>query len=201
MKISLLSLAVITCMIITSFGSCKKHTEIIADNPFGLPNATANGSNIFACRINDSNWIVKLSIFNLGSSFLRNNNRDTFSLSGSGAPNRALSLISFVVFDKIKTGSSYKFIDTNKAIVNTFRQSANCGPTIGYGGSQWNKAIAGNITITKFTGTYSVPSCCTYGTYDKEAIIAGTFDFVIAIPNCDSIKVTNGRFDINYSQY
>jgi len=182
--------------------SCKKTSTIAPDNPFGLPNATQSGANIFACRVNDSNWIVEDSIFKtLGTSFSRSNNRNTLWILASGAANRTFDLISFTIFDKIKTGSSYRLNDTTKALANTFRILANCGQTVGYGGSQSNNANDGNITITRYSGNYFVPSCCTYGSYDPNAIISGTFNFIIAIPNCDTIKVTNGRFDINYSQY
>jgi len=181
--------------------SCKKGKESFIDNPYGLPNATQTGSNIFACRVNDSNWITKVSSSTLHSSFRTNNGRDTLGLSGSGSSNRLLETIAFSIFDRIQTGKSYRVNDSTKGLVNTFRLFANCGQTSGYGGAQWNKAADGTITITKFTGTYTVPSCCTYGTFERNSIISGTFNFIIPIPNCDTIKVTEGRFDINYSQY
>ena len=194
----LLIILICFCRILTS---CKKDKPIFFDNPYGLPNATQTGANIFAFRVNDSNWITKSSIYNLGTSFSSNNNRDTLRLSGSGSLNRALDVVSFLIFDRIQTGKSYRLNDPTKAFVNTLRLFASCGPTTGYGSAQWNKVTDGNLTITKFSGIYTVPSCCTYGTYDPCAIISGTFNFIISIPNCDTIKVTDGRFDINYSSY
>jgi len=184
-----------------SCNSCKKEIFIEYDNPYQLPNATQSGSNIFACRTNDSNWIAKLSIYTLKTSFLTSNSRDTFSVAASGAINNILNTISISIFDKVKTGSTYNLTDTNKVRVNTLRLFAPCGPTVGYGGSQWNSAVSGKITITKFTGTYFVPSCCTYGTYEPNSIISGTFNMIIPIQGCDTIKIAHGRFDINYSQY
>lgn len=186
---------------LTSCNSCKKEINVEYDNPYELPNATQTGNNTFACRINDSNWVTKRSIYTLRTSFLTSNARDTFSVAASGAENNTLNTITFSIFDKIKTGSTYNLSDTNKVRVNTLRLFAPCGTTVGYGGSQWNKAISGEITITKFTGTYSVPSCCTYGTYEPNSIVSGTFNMIIPILGCDTIKLTNGRFDINYSQY
>ena len=199
MKIGLANF-IILIILMSIFSYCKKTNKIVADNPFGLPNATRTGANIFACRINDSNWILNQpSIFNLQTSFSRSNSRDSLGFGGNS--DGELQLITFAIFDRIKSGSSYRLNDTTKAFVNTFRVLAACGQTIGYGGSQWNKGIDGNITFTRYSGSYTVPSCCTYGTYDPSAIISGTFSFVIAIPDCDSIKVTDGRFDINYSNY
>jgi hypothetical protein len=122
-------------------------------------------------------------------------------LSGSGSSNRALEVITFSIFNRIETGKSYRLNDSTKALVNTLRLFADCGLISGYGDSQWNKAVDGTITITKFTGNYTVPGCCTVGNYEQNSIISGIFNFIIAIPNCDTIKVTDGRFDINYSQY
>ena len=182
--------------------SCKKTSTIVPDNQFGLPNATRSGANIFACRVNDNNWIVDDSSYQrITTSFSTSNNRDSFWVFAAGAADRTFDLILFKIFDKINTGSSYRLNDTTKALANTFRILATCGQTVGYGGSQSNNAIDGNITITRFSGNYFVPSCCQYGSYDPNAIISGTFNFIVAIPNCDTIKVTDGRFDINYSQY
>ena len=183
------------------FISCRKSVSIQYDNPYQLPNATLNGSNIFACRSNDSNWIAKFSIYTVKTSFLTTNNRDTFSVAASGATNNSLNTIIISIFDKVQTGATYDLSDTNKVRVNTLRLFASCGPPAGYGGSQWNRATSGKITITKYSGNYFVPSCCTYGSYEPNSIIAGTFSMIVPIQNCDTIRLTNGRFDINYSQW
>ena len=126
MKISS-SFSLLVVMAFCTYGtSCKKSTIISSDNSYGLPNAIQTGANIFACRINDSNWITKASILNLGTSFFRSNNRDTLKLSGSGSLNRVLDVISFSVFDKIQTGKSYRLNDTTKAFVNTLVDKAIC---------------------------------------------------------------------------
>lgn len=179
---------------------CRKHHQPPPDNIYGLPNATQKGANMFACRVNGVNWILKKQ-YQLRTSFHRTNSRDTFSFSSTGIPDSILDFITFSINSKIQQGASYRLNDTTIAMTTALRSQAACGPTSGYGGSQWSKAVDGTITISKFSGTYSIPACCTFGDYDANAIVAGTFNFVIAIPGCDSIKVTDGRFDINYSQY
>jgi len=157
---------------------------------------------MFACRINGNNWILqKLNSYKLGTTYSTSNNRDTLAFWASGSPDTILNLIRFSIYSKIKQGITYRLNDTTKAMATTLKLNAACGPSSGYGGSQWSKVTDGSVTISKFSGTYSIPACCSHGDYDANSIIAGTFSFVIAIPGCDSIKVTDGRFDINYSQY
>lgn len=179
---------------------CNKGAVAPADNPYGLPNATQTGANIFACRINDSNWIRSPFEDIVGTSFHKSNGRDTFGIGAEGQSG-LLTSMGITIFERIKEGASYRLNDTTKAIVNMLRLFADCGPTVGYGGVQWNRAYDGNLTITHFSGTYTVPSCCSFGSYDPNSIVSGTFNFIIAIPNCDTLKVTDGRFDINYSQF
>lgn len=55
-----------TCFIL-AFASCKKEKHgPPPDNPYGLPNATTEGKNIFACRVNGQNWISETGIYNMG---------------------------------------------------------------------------------------------------------------------------------------
>ena len=182
---------------------CRKHNDQPPpDNSYGLPNATQTGANIFACRINGNNWVLKkLSSYNVGTSWSTSNNRDTLAFWASGSPDTILSLIRFSINRKIQQGVTYRLNDTITAMATALKLNATCGPSSGYGGLQWGKAMDGFVAISKFSGTYSIPACCSHGDYDAKSIIAGTFGFVIAIPGCDSMKVTDGRFDINYSQY
>lgn len=190
----------ILCIFIVLTGSkCQK--DPMADNSYGLPNATQTGANNFACRVNDSNWISKDYVFSLTTSYHGSNDRDTFWILGPGFGNKTFDYISLRIKSKIQEGGTYRLNNASKNFAETFKTRATCGPTVGYGGSQSNFSIDGHVTITKLSGSYNIPSCCTFGTYDANAIMSGTFDFIIAIPNCDTIKVTDGRFDVNYSVY
>jgi hypothetical protein len=205
-KIQIIPLAALLC-ICFCFAECRKNKSPASDNPYGLPNTTQSGANIFACRVDDSNWIVGAYSSHpatfFSTSFHNKNSRDTLEIGASLSSNTALplNLIVFQINSKIQEGKTYRLNDTTKAFVRTWRELAPCGSTVGYGGSQWNYATDGYITITRFNGTYSIPNCCSYGDYDRNSIISGTFNFIVAVPDCDSIKITDGRFDINYSQF
>ena len=188
--------------------ACPKPYTPPPDNPYGLPNATQTGADVFACRINGVNWIVdddsmvyRYPSFSVGTSFSKSNVRTSFSIGASGSIEAAIGAMGFVVNQPIQQGATYRLNDTTKAYASAMSFFATCGPVSGYGNAQWNTSADGSLTITHFSGTYTVPSCCTYGTYDANAIVSGTFWFYIVPPGCDTIQVTDGRFDINYSQY
>jgi hypothetical protein len=188
---SLLTLALFFCQ-------CRKSKY----NPYsdnGLPPATQKGANIFACKVNGVPWIRSTR---LGTSYNYSNSRDSLGLGSRGKPDSLLNYMGILIKSRVQQGVTYSLKDTSIAWVRIDRWAPPCGPiSSGYGRWQSAYGVDGSITITKFSGTYTVPSCCTYGAHDPDAILSGTFNFVVAIPGCDSIKVTDGRFDINYSTY
>ncbi|MEM1406716.1 MAG: hypothetical protein AAGG59_08080 [Bacteroidota bacterium] len=50
---------------------------------------------------------------------------------------------------------------------------------------EYENALSGAITISKFT-------------IERPYIVSGTFEFTTALNGCDTIRVTDGRFDLNY---
>lgn len=183
-------------------GGCRKHRTTPADNPYGLSNATQTGANIVGCRINGINWMLKkINSNNLHTSWSYSNDRLPLTIAASGTPTIIADQIAITINSEVREGATYSFKDTTQATASIFRLDAPCGATSGYGGAQWTKAIDGSVTITRHSGSYRVPTGYSHGDYDEQSIIAGVFNFVIAIPGCDSIKVTDGRFDINYSLY
>ncbi len=197
-------LLLLLLVITISYIGCQKNNSTPPDNPYGLPNATQTGENMFACRVNGKNYIVSdPNSYTIGISFHNNNTRDTLGVGASGSfTDTSITRIDevWIQIDKqVKEGDTYRLNDTATAFALIHYQSAPCGPTSGYGGSQWLKTYDGDVTISKFSGTYRLIGGTASG-YDPNSIIAGTFNFMIAVPGCDTIKVTDGRFDINYSQ-
>jgi hypothetical protein len=186
----------------STFNACKKTNKTLADNAYGLPNATETGANIFACRVNDSNWIMPNAYLSeIGTSYSGSNNRDSLWFFARGASNFTFYSIRFSILGVIKTGSEFRLNDTTKTFADADAVFLNCKPSDTYGDHESLTAIDGNILFTKFSGTYNVPDCCSRGNYDPNAIISGKFNFTVVFPGCDTIRVTDGRFDINYSQF
>jgi hypothetical protein len=156
---------------------CKKgSTDVQPDNPYGLPNATQTGANIFACRINGVNWIsgTGITILNGGAS------NDTLSLTGADGGANYFERLTIQVFGGAIQGSQKQITTTSstKLFLNTNRTCQ------GIGSVSTNYAVEGNITLTKIDKT--------------NKIISGTFNCKIPMPNCDTLKITDGRYDIGY---
>ncbi len=166
-----------TCFIL-AFAACKKEkNNPPPDNPYGLPNATTEGKNIFACRVNGENWIVQNSIYTLGGGV----QNDTLSVSGSSDGNNYFHRLTLYISENIVSGNSYNINSFNRILL-----SANWTPCNGAMGSNVINqfATSGQIILTK---------------YDADnKIISGKFSCRIPIPNCDTLNITDGRFDIRY---
>ena len=160
-------------------GQCKKKDP---DPLSQLPPATQTGANTFGCLVN-------------GQLYLPGGNNGTSNyavLYESGPRGANLNILTYRVKDK---GRQY---------INL-----SCGPIT------QAQRFSLDIPVTEGTASYtdtSLPNSCssyegnqppdyrkghlTITKLDLNAgIISGTFDFTLAQPGCDTIKVTQGRFD------
>lgn len=172
----LLSVFLITTLF--TFNQCKKvkNTEPAPDNPYGLPNATQTGANIFACRVNGVNWISKTDIYNLGASV----SNDTLNLGGGGG-GLLFNGLGFSI-KQLQQGQLYLLKNSVYPIGNVFITNAvnSC-----VSGTLNARAVSGSVSLIKYDVT--------------NKIVAGTFSCTIPIPQCDTLKITDGRFDIKYN--
>lgn len=164
---------------ILTASECKKPKPPATDD--GLLPATQTGANIFACKVNGQNWISKRSSPNLGGGVVN----DTFFIYASNPEtsifyerfdirinNYSVLLIPFLLND---SDSRYVLFSTNK---QCFANTGGLG--IGKG-----KSYDGELRLTKD---------------DKiNKIFSGTFWFSIRTDYCDTLKITDGRFDIKYN--
>jgi hypothetical protein len=154
--------------------SCKKHKPPQPDNPYGLPNATQTGANIFACRINGENFIAYNDINHLGASI----NYDTLIVGGE--PKKRYIQTVFIQLTNLFEGSSYS-ID-NKTTIAKYITDSLCSGLVG--NIYQFSALRGSVQLTKF---------------DKaNKVVSGKYDFVVPVTNCDTLRITDGRFDIRY---
>ncbi len=172
----LLSAFLITTLF--TFNQCKKDkiTEPAPDNPYGLPNATQTGANIFACRVNGVSWISKTDIYNLGASI----SNDTLNLGGGGG-GLLMNGLGFSI-KQIQQGQSYLLNTTIYPSGNVFITNA------------INSCVSGTLNARTISGTLILTI------YDlTNKIVSGKFSCTIPIPQCDTLKITDGRFDIKYN--
>lgn len=158
------------------FAQChKEKKKPVADNPYGLPNATQTGANTFACLINGQKFIAYNDINHIGASFVS----DTLIIGGQPKNKNYIENILLKLLNK-PTEKTYA-IDN----INTFSSLITDSTCIGIGFNiyQFN-AINGSVQVTKFDTTRN--------------IVSGVFNCIIPIQNCDTLKITEGRFDIIY---
>lgn len=179
MKNNITLLLLLCLFTLLTASKCKKNAyNPNSDN--NLPPATQIGANIFACKVNGSNWISKRSSPNLGAGvasdtlFIYASNPETSSFYERfdiRIHNYSVLLNLFSLDDSL---SRYVLFSTNKQCFNSAE-----GLGIGKG-----KSYNGEIILTKD---------------DKiNKILSGTFWFNIKTDYCDTLKITDGRFDIKY---
>ena len=161
------------------FAQCHKDKTPAPDNPYGLPNATQDGHGLFACRINGVNAIAKNDINHIGA--WMSSNRDTLRVFASFGENyfQVLSLGTIKKNKQINT--PYSFQDT---LLTRFLYGAD-STCLGIGSGFPDLSNADGLIIYSKIDTINM-------------IVSGTFNCRIPIPNCDTINVTEGRFDITY---
>lgn len=168
----------LVAVIILTGNSCKKDTKLsVPDNPYGLPNATQTGANIFAYLKDGVPQIVSNSSSTLGGG-VRN---DTLFVTGEAGDYNYFETIGIAITDNVLQGNTYHINpQTNfiKLVTNK-----NC---FGYLGSNViaSFAVSGSIYLSKVD--------------IANKIISGLFNCKIPIPNCDTLNITEGRFDIRY---
>lgn len=170
------AIAILSCF---CFADCKKSKNTPPpDNPYGLPNATQEGKNIFACRVNGENWISEKGIYNIGSRV----SNDTLSCWGKLKDVGYIDNLSIYVFEEAAQGRQYVL---GGSISGYIRNDLNQTCT-GYHGGNIHSLFSssGNVTITKLDRT--------------NRIVSGTFNCTIPVPGCDTLEITDGRFDIRY---
>lgn len=187
MKISFRAITGIAVICSLLFVQCKK--EIAPDNSDGLPSATQTGANTFGCILSTESG---------GSySFVADNDLTdpNYATSGNGAQfkNDTLTIggapqigsyfkgIQFIVTGTPQQGTIYS-IDSVSTIAIAATDSTCAGvsfyPTTSI-------ASSGIIQLTKFDAV--------------NKIVSGTFACTFPFPdNCDTLYVTEGRFDYKY---
>ena len=140
-----------------------------------LPPATRTGQYTFGCLVN-------------GKAFVPDNTNDITAIYQGGGVQIYAQLvrstgeqeIGIVAFSQITENSSYNLTNVPSQIAEFDWYGVGISTCI----YEPEETISGTLTITHFD--------------DEEYIISGTFEFTTATEGCDTIRVTDGRFDIPY---
>ncbi|MEO7444894.1 MAG: hypothetical protein ABIU55_05300 [Ferruginibacter sp.] len=178
MKKAIITLTLFTCFV---FASCKKD-KTTEDQ---LPPATQTGANTFGCLVNGKVFVPK----GYGGTG-RPNPHILYDYDLQGKPFLAIEThqyqnynsmagIDISFFDIVYSGS-YLLPNEFKLSIGSIEILGNCGiSSLDSSVNRWGGGV-----ITKL----DIPN----------RIISGTFDCKFKRPQCDTVRVTNGRFDIKF---
>lgn len=179
MKLPKLTFPFILLLIVLIFNQCKKN-PVNSNTDDGLPPVTQTGANIFACKVNGQNWISKTGSLNLGGGI----NNDTLSLFGSNPKDTTSYELYLLRINHFNSGTNeYFFLDTMNCYA-MYRTNKPCFDIVGGGSVGFGKCYEGKLDLIKID------------TINK--VLSGQFWFNIKTDYCDTLKITNGRFDIRY---
>lgn len=156
---------------------CKKDTSAPVDQ---LPPATQTGANTFGCLVNGQAWTPKgyNGTSNYSVYYDKTYRKGTLNIAtyryNSNAPDDWQSMV--IYSDSLVTPGNYLLNKPThqEVILRDFKSGCQF---LGGGGNY----CQGTLTITRL---------------DLQAgVISGTFAFTLYKPGCDTIKVTQGRFD------
>ena len=191
MKPILLSLLFITLLATLSCSSCKKETVVV--NPASqLPAATQTGANTFGCLINGVAFTPKGYLFGAPSllcayQFIQNKGYN-FQLSADDFSNSSDVTGVGVYTDsmRIKENTSYSLITNNI-------------PNSAYG--LYSHVTTQDPFATPVYTKTLMPGSLSITRYDSiKQIVSGTFWFYALTTKGDTIKITDGRFDMQYTK-
>jgi hypothetical protein len=169
--------------ILIIFSDCKKSNPY-SDN--GLPPATQTGQGMFACRLNGKPWISRRGRPSLGANIIGDT---TLTVGGSvllsPTGQERLGIVIEGIYEYSK--KNYTLNDTLTAYaVYEKSPGRECFLKVNTGFGDWAvKKVTGGIFILTKVDTVN-------------KIVAGTFNFIVPTDFCDTLRITDGRFDIKY---
>src|SRR5579862_1006971 len=86
------------------FAGCQCGKSIVADNPYGLPNATQTGANTFACLINAKKFIAYYDPSNGTGAKVKN---DTLGITGSPKVQNHYEFLGFQIIGSLANSTNY----------------------------------------------------------------------------------------------
>ena len=160
------------------FASCKKENEDT------LPPATQTGAGTFGCRINGKVYVPK---GNSGTG--APNPKVQYDLDLNGKPYLSIQTFQyptqlnsgvFIGFNSLQTIGYYSLKDSFSYLIGATSTNGNC-----------SNISSNPTTFTRGGGIISRLDI-------QNRIISGTFNFKFKTAECDTVFVSDGRFDIKF---
>ncbi len=163
--------------ILFSLASCRKDDSPKADNPYGLPSISQTGAGVLAWRKNGQNRIAKNNIIAQNAYI----SLDSVAAFGS-VTSTYFELVLLQVYGKAELNIEYDLQDKVKTHF-LYGTDSTCYDGVSSNVLNVENAI-GSVRFSRIDST--------------NKIVSGTFHCKVPIPDCDTIYITDGRFDIGY---
>ena len=176
-KLNVLNLVVfcITIAFLLSLSHCHRDQPKPKTELEKLPAATQTGAYTFGCLVNGKAWIPQSSVdFSC-------DNEVNFALMAKVSTSTIKQSFGFYIANQMTTTGSYQLNDSTKQYAD-FADFSDATKLCEYivDGSTGN----GILIITKFDQT--------------RLIVSGTFSLTTWNTKCDTIRITDGRFDLHF---
>ncbi|MEZ4856436.1 MAG: hypothetical protein R2812_08195 [Gelidibacter sp.] len=171
------------CMLAVTLSCCNKNDDQPANPIDQLPPATQTGKQTFGCLINGAPFVPPSFGSNSPNAFYQFvDGAYTLSIYGSIGGGLNLKSINIGGMDVgLIQETTYTLKEENS---NNYFGKYNIGGGITYSGTS-STENSGTLKITNFD--------------QDNFIISGTFEFTVLDNDGNEINITNGRFDINYT--
>jgi len=167
---------------LTQCSKCKRDDPTPADPAAALPPATQTGANTFGCLVNGQPYTPSGNNGTANYAVLYDPGFQGGSLQVRTYRYLEQNKIQYLVIGGININRTATFLigrsnDAGAFFTDDYRNA----PCNDYDSSRSGTFSKGDLTITRL---------------DLQAgILSGTFNFTLAQPGCDTVKVTQGRFD------
>lgn len=182
----------LSLLVLTQCSKCKQDDPAPRDPASQLPPATQTGANTFGCLLNGQPWIPSGTLnvpnfFVLYDPTYQNGNLDvrTYRVFGSANNNQYLSFGGDGVNKTGKytvTASVYPPVPGSYTVF--FSDNSKTGSCNFYNLLPSTTSVTGYFILTRLD--------------KQQGIVSGTFEFTLAQLGCETIKITDGRFDYKF---
>ncbi len=179
MKKILFALTIYTCF---CFAACEKNKPD-TDNPYGLPNATQSGKNTLGFLLNGEPWTPKgfNGTGNLSIDLDFGYNNGIFNIVGYRTINSTTEQFTIGISDSLNLITvPHTFTIFSNSVFGVSYTKNPCD----YFSKESTTTAQGTLKITKLDQT--------------NRIISGTFNATLSKNSCETILITDGRFDMKY---
>lgn len=179
----------LSVLLLTQCSKCKRDDPTPQSPKDLLPPETQTGAGTFGCLLNGQPWLPSGTLnvpnffvvydpaFQKGSLEVRAyrvfgsaKNRQYLTIGGGGVNQTGKYPLTASTSPPVPGAGTVFFSDNSKA-----------APCNYYDLLPGTTTTTGSLTLTRLD--------------ERQGIISGTFEFTLAQPGCDTIKVTQGRFD------